>query len=271
MLLCAWQLLAQDGAPYGNNPKAGNTINVNGVDIYYEIYGDGPVLLLLHGNGGSIKGRANILPKLSEKYRVVTMDSRCHGRSGCPETDLNYEDMAKDANALLEHLKIGNAFIYGHSDGGITGLIMAYSYPDKVRRLLVSGANIRPDGSALEPELVEMMKMYPQIPDAMMRKHIKLMVEHPNINPESLRNIQAPVMIMSGDRDAVRLEHSVEIFRAIPNANLCVLPATSHYIGDEKGNLLVYWMNEFFFKDFTMPSTVESAKKMAAQLFGNGK
>lgn len=258
-------VVAAQPIPYGNNPKAGKFAHVNGINLYYEIYGSGPPLVLLHGNGGSIAGRANMLPKLSEKYKVIAIDSRCHGKSGCSK-ELNYEMMAADVNSLLNELKIDSAFIWGHSDGGIIGLIMGYEYPAKVKRLVASGANVVPDNTALEPVLVELMQNYKAIPDTLMQKHLKLMVEHPHINYEQLGKINAPVMIVSGDRDAVLLEHSIKIFRSIPNSNLCVLPASTHFVSDEKPTLMIYWLNEFFFKNFSKPSTVEWARNVARQM-----
>lgn len=263
-------MVSAQNIPYGNNPKAGKYAHVNGINLYYEIYGSGPPLVLLHGNGGSIAGRTNMLPKLSEKYKVIAIDSRCHGKSGCSK-ELNYEMMAADVNTLLNELKIDSAFIWGHSDGGIIGLIMGYEYPAKVKRLVASGANIAPDTTALEPVLVELMKNYKVIPDTVMQKHLRLMVEHPHIDYTQLNKITAPVMIVSGDRDAVLLEHSIKIFRSIPNSNLCVLPASTHFVGDEKPNLMVYWLNEFFFKNFTKPSTVEWAMNVARQMGLNTK
>jgi pimeloyl-ACP methyl ester carboxylesterase len=251
--------------PYGNNSQVGKYAQVNGIKIYYEVYGEGEPLLLLHGNGGSIAGRASMLPELTKKYKVIAMDSRCHGKSGCSK-ELNYELMAADVNALLNHLKLDSVFIWGHSDGGIVGLIMGYQYPVKVKKIVASGANVLPDKSALEPFIVELMKNYKAIPDTLMQKHIKLMVEHPNIEFSKLNQIKAPVMIVSGDRDAVLLDHTIKIFRAIPNSNLCILPATTHFVSEEKPSLMIYWLNEFFNKPFTKPSTVEWAQKMAQQL-----
>jgi pimeloyl-ACP methyl ester carboxylesterase len=261
---CAGVLAAQN-ISYGSNPLVGKYASVNGIKLYYEIYGSGPTLVLLHGNGGSIAGRTNMMLKLTEKYKVIAIDSRCHGKSGCSK-ELNYELMASDVNGLLDELKLDSAFIWGHSDGGIIGLIIAYQYPSKVKRLVASGANVLPDNTALEPVLVEMLKNYKVIPDTLMQKHLKLMVEHPHIDFAKLNKIKAPVMIVSGDRDAVLLEHSIKIFRSIPNSNLCVLPASTHFVGDEKPNLMVYWLNEFFLKNFTKPSTVDWAIKTAQQM-----
>lgn len=265
VLLFIGQVGQAQRTPFGNNPKAGNYVKINGINLYFETYGSGPPLVLLHGNGGSMAGYADILPKLSEKYRVIAIDSRCHGKSGCSR-ELNYDMMAADVNALLDHLKIDSAYVYGHSDGGIVGLIMAFTYTKKVKRLVASGANVVPDKTALEPAIVDLMKNYNRIPDTLMQKHVRLMVEYPHIDFGQLTKINAPVMIVSGDRDAVVLEHSIKIFRAIPNSNLCVLPATSHFVVSEKPNLLVYWLNEFFFKDFSKPSTVEWAIKAGQQM-----
>ena len=257
------------GVAYGKNSQSGKFANVNGIQLYYEVYGEGQPLLLLHGNGGSIAGRANLIPELAKKYRVIAVDNRCHGKSGCSK-ELNYELMASDINGLLNQLKIDSAYIWGHSDGGIIGLIMGYQYPVKVKKLVATGANVQPDNTALEFFIVEMMKNYKAIPDTLMQKHIRLMVEHPNLAFTDLGKITAPVMVMAGDRDAVLLEHSVKIFKAIPNSNLCIVPATTHFISDEKPSLMLYWLKEFFDKPFSKPSTVEWAKKAAAQLMPQG-
>jgi pimeloyl-ACP methyl ester carboxylesterase len=251
--------------PYGKNSKAGEYERVNDIRVYYEVYGSGSPLVLLHGNGGSIAGHANIILQLSKKFKVIAIDSRCHGKSGCSD-ELTYEMMASDVNALLDKLAIDSAFVYGHSDGGIVGLILAYTYPAKVKRLVTSGANITPDTTALEPELVAMMKNYKRIPDNMMRKHVRLMVEHPNIDFAKLGMISAPVMIVSGDRDAVLLEHSIKIFKAIPNSNFCVLPATTHFVLSEKGTMMLALLKDFFTKKFTKPSTVDWAREATKQL-----
>jgi len=92
------------------------------------------------------------------------------------------------------------------------------------------------------------------------------MVEHPHIDFAQLGKINAPVMIVSGDRDAVLLEHSIRIFRSIPNSNLCILPASTHFVNTEKPNLMLFWLNEFFTKKFTKPSTVDWAIKVAEEM-----
>jgi len=256
----------QNAIPYGNNPAAGKYFSSNGIKIYYEIYGEGQPLLLLHGNGGSIAGRASVIDTYSKKYKVIAVDSRCHGKSSCMAGDLDYNMMASDMNLLLNELHIDSAFIWGHSDGGIIGLIMAFKYPAKVKRLLTTGANIVPDTTALQPELVQMMKMYPQLKDTLMQKQIKLMVFNPHITWNELSQIKAPVLVMAGDRDAIRTEHTVNIFKAIPNAQLCIVPGATHFVYEEQPDLFNYYFRNFFEKPFQMPSTVEIMRKVAAQM-----
>jgi len=270
-LCIATSLSAQNTITYGNNATAGNYAPVNGIKLYYEIYGEGQPLLLLHGNGGSIGSRRNEIPFFAKKFKVIAVDSRCHGKSECKTGDLNYEMMAADVNELLNQLHIDSCYIWGHSDGGILGLIMAYTYPSKVKKLVTTGANVQPDSSALFPKLVTMSKMYPILPDTMMQKHIKLMVYHPNISFDKLNTIKAPVLVMSGDRDAVREEHTVKIFQSIPNSQLCILPGTTHFLADENPALFQMLVSKFFEQPFSKPSTVEIMEKYAAQMTGGQK
>ena len=251
--------------PYGQNKAVGKTAQVNGISLYYEIYGQGQPLLILHGNGGYSGSRANMMDDLIAQYQVITVDHRCHGQSGCTD-ELNYQLMASDINQLLNHLKVDSAYIYGHSDGGILGLIMGYQYPDKVKKLVVSGANIKHDSTALEPVIVRIMKKYKQIKDPTMRKHIELMVNYPDIEFESLHGIQAPTLVLAGDRDAVRLSHTVRIFESIPKANLSIWPASTHFIGEEQPKLLTQTLLDFFKKPFRMPATTDWAKQVATQI-----
>lgn len=262
---------AQNTTMYGNNASTGKYALVNGIRMYYEIYGEGQPLLLLHGNGGSIGSRVNEIPYFAKKYKVIAVDSRCHGKTECKTGDLNYEMMAADVNDLLNQLKIDSCLIWGHSDGGILGLIMAYTYPNKVKKLITTGVNVQPDSTAIFPQLLALSKMYPMIPDTMMQKQIKLTIHHPNISFSKLKTIKAPVLVMAGDRDAIREEHTVKIFQSIPNAQLCILPGSTHFVANEKPILFQMLAAEFFDKPFTKPSTVEMMQKYAEQLMNPRK
>jgi pimeloyl-ACP methyl ester carboxylesterase len=119
---------ARNEVNYGNNPQAGNYFNNNGVKIYYEIYGEGKPLVLLHGNGGSIRSRAAFIEEFSKKYKVIAFDSRCHGKSDCPVGYLTYEQMADDVDKVLQQLGIDSAYVWGHSDGGIVGCYLPFIF-----------------------------------------------------------------------------------------------------------------------------------------------
>lgn len=239
---------SQTAPRYGSNPQAGGFYNHNGVKVYYEIYGNGKPMVLLHGNGGSIGSRANLIPEFASRYRVIAFDSRCHGKSDCPQGYLTYEQMASDIQATLTHLKVDSAYIWGQSDGGIIGLLMAIHYPEKVKKLLASGANLRPDTTAFDPALLPMMdKMWAVVKnDSVRSKQFKLLVDQPNIQAADLRRIKADVMIMGGDRDAIRNEHLLEMHNSIPGSLLCILPGTTHFPYQDRREWFLDIMYDFF-------------------------
>ena len=187
---------------------AQNAVEVNGIKgqsdyletdwgkIYYEVYGEGDPLLILHGNGGSIKGKHHLIPELAQSYTVIGMDSRCHGKSDCTDDDLDYFEMAEDVYKLMEALGHDKYMIWGHSDGGILGLILGYTRTDKIDRMLLSGANANVNG--LKPELMQMMSVYEQVPDPRMKKYLKLMVTQKPISLDSIKQIDVPVMLLVG-------------------------------------------------------------------------
>ena len=233
---------------------------------YYEVYGEGNPLLILHGNGGSAKSKRHMVEQFVENRMVIAMDARCHGKSTCPDGVLDYFEMAEDVYTLMQHLGHDEYSIWGHSDGGILGLILGYRHTEKIDRMVLSGANAYLEG--LEPEIVSIMSNYEKIQNPRMKKHIKLMYDQRPIPMDSLKRIEVPVLLMAGDRDAVKLEHTMELFRALPMAQLCILPGTTHFIENEKKEQLVFWINEFQ-KPFAKPSTVEMAEQMAKSLFSD--
>lgn len=236
---------------YGNNPQAGSYYSNNGVKVYYEVYGEGKPVVLLHGNGGSIRGRASFIEEFSKKYKVIAFDNRCHGKSGCPAGYLTYEQMADDVDKVLQHLGIDSAYVWGHSDGGIIGLLLAIHYPDKVKKLLASGANLRPDSTAVEPGLFPLLDaMEKQVKtDSVRYKQFLLLVQQPHIPDSDLQKIKSDVLIMAGDRDAIRIEHTLEIFKNIPGALLCIMPGTTHFVYTDRAQ----WFKEILYDFFDNP------------------
>lgn len=239
-------------------------LDTGNANIYYETYGNGPILFILHGNSGSVKSRHKIIPDLAKTFHVVAMDGRCHGKSSCPENGTTYEEMVEDVHAVMEHLGLKEVTIWGHSDGGILGLMMGYSHPKRIKRMLISGANLRK--TSLEPELVAFIDRYDEIPDPRLKKQVKLMATQTDIKLDDVKKIDIPVTLLVGDRDAMPLEHTLEIFNALPKANLAVFPGTTHFM-ETRQNDIVDLLNEMQ-QPFSTPSTVEVANRMASQLFG---
>lgn len=249
----------QFSADYGNNPAAGGYKKINGMNMYYEIYGEGKPLLFLHGNGGSIKSARAKIEYFRKFYKVIAIDSRAHGKSVDPSTKtLTYTQMASDTRVLLDSLGIDSAFVSGQSDGGILGLLLAIHYPQKIARLVTFGANIFPGKKAVFDEIEDMVRDTLKVTkNPNTRQLYGLMAYQPNITEKELQTIKCPVLIMTGDRDAIRLEHSLKIFYNIPNANLFVMPGASHFGSYQKPELFNTLLLDFFNNPFSKLSTVE--------------
>ena len=246
----------RDVPNYGVNNKVGKFADVNGIKLYYEIYGEGAPLVVLHGNGGSIADAATFYPDLMKKYKVIAIDSRSQGKSTTTNEPLTYDIMASDVNALLEQLHIDSVFIWGHSDGAILALLLGKDYPKKIKRALVFSPNIQSDTLAIFPWGIALSKkIVTENRDPKQTALNQLMLNYPNIPYAELSKIKAPVLMMSGDRDAIRLEHILKMFQSIPNSQLCILPGTTHGGAWEKKDLFLEIMNDFFNKPFEMPDT----------------
>ena len=232
--------------------------------LHYEVFGEGMPLLVLHGNSGSTKGKHHLFPDLTKEFKIIAVDNRCHGESECPDGDLDYFDLAEDVHELMIALGHEEYMIWGHSDGGILGLILGYKYTAQIDRMVISGANAKLSG--LESRLIEIMSNYEKIPDPMMRKQVKLMVDQKEITMDNIRKVDVPVLLIVGDRDAVKMEHTIDLFNALPKANLCVLPGTTHFVDHERPKDLVRMIKEFK-QPFKSPSTIDIAEKMAKSIF----
>lgn len=228
--------------PYGNNKEAGRFIAVDGARIYYETYGRGAPLVLIHGNGGNIAYMRPQIEYFARRYNVIVMDCRGRGRSELGKDTLTYVQMAKDIVVILDSLRLDSAYVVGRSDGGIISLLMAIHYPGKVRKVAAFAANLTPDTSALYPsfyyqlrrdraEADEMMAMRDTSRDwRVVQQRNRLMEFQPNITAADLKRIGCPVLVLSTDRDIIPEEHTLFIYRNIPRANLCIFPGENHYV-----------------------------------------
>ena len=136
---------------YGNNPVAGKYYEVRGIRMYTETYGKGIPLLLIHGNGGSMKAFSPTIPYFSKNYRVIAVDSRAQGKTIDHKDSLSFEMMADDFSDLLDKMHIDSAYVIGWSDGGINALVLAMRHPEKVIKLASTGANLTPDSLGIIP------------------------------------------------------------------------------------------------------------------------
>jgi pimeloyl-ACP methyl ester carboxylesterase len=250
--LCVPSIFAQPdpkAIPYGNNIQAGNVISIRGAKQYYEIYGKGEPLVLIHGNGGNIAYMKPQIEYFAKKYKVVVMDCRGRGQSELGDEGLTYMQMTKDIIGILDHLHIDSAYVVGRSDGGIIALLMAMYYPQKVKKAVAFAANLTADTTALYPSFYSEVKRERKHAEEMLVKHDLsqnwkviqqrnlLMEFQPNITAGDLHKITCPVLVMSTDRDIIRQEHTLYIYQNIAKANLCILTCEDHYVTNNNPEL----------------------------------
>ena len=225
------------GIPYGTNKAAGKVYNLRGFNMYAETYGQGQPLLIIHGNGGSIGDFVNQVPYFSKKYKVIVADSRAQGQSKDTGDSLSYEMMADDYAALLDAMKIDSAFVIGWSDGGINGLLLSIRHPKKVKKLAVTGANLWPDTTAVFQDVEDLvMPEYTALKNNQNKtaqqknnwKLMRLLVEEPHITLQSLHAISVPTLVIGGDHDVIKPEHTMLIAQNIPSSYLWILPNSGH-------------------------------------------
>lgn len=244
---------------YGDNPVAGKFYNIRGIKIYCEVYGSGRPLLMIHGNGGSIKSFENNIAYFSKKYKVIVADSRAQGKSKDEGDSLSFEMMADDEAALLDILHIDSAYVLGWSDGGINALLLAMRHPNKVIKLASTGANLWPDLTALIPSVWKEEKAFY---DSSKDKHFTTSREkyewklflldwfQPNISLAALHAIQCPSLIIGGDHDLIKIEHTVVIYQGIPKAYLWIVPNSGHATLIEHADEFNKKLDSFFMDPF---------------------
>jgi pimeloyl-ACP methyl ester carboxylesterase len=245
---------------------AGDYASVNGLEMYYEIHGTGQPLVLLHGAYMTIETIGEIVASLAETRQVIAVELQGHGHTADIDRPITYEGMADDTAALLRHLGIEKADVFGYSMGGGVALQVAIRHPEVVRKLVVASASYTSDG--MYPELLEMIPtITPEvfagspIEEAYLRtapspedfpnlvaKLKQLDMEPFAWPPEDIQGIAAPTLLIIGDSDAIRLEHAVEMFRllgggvmgdlaGLPRSQLAVLPGTAHFVPTGSGLL----------------------------------
>jgi pimeloyl-ACP methyl ester carboxylesterase len=217
---------------------------INGINIYYRIYGQGAPVFLLHGGLANADYWGNQIKALAPGHMVVVMDSRGHGRSTRDARGFGYDLMADDVVGLMNALAIPKADIVGWSDGGIIGLDLALRHRARVGKIFAFAANSMTagvkDGVEKNPTFAayidragkeyEALSATPKAYDAFVTEISKMWAEQPNWSDVQLRSIAVPVWIVDGDHDeAIRREHTEYLAATIPHAGLLILPNASHF------------------------------------------
>ena len=219
--------------------------DVNGLKMYYEIYGAGKPLVVLHG----AFGWATNFPTLAKNRQVIAVELQGHGHTADIDRPLIPEQLADDVAALLKCLEIEQADFFGYSMGGNVALAVAIRHPKLVGRVAVNGSNYGSIDDAYEPDNLKQFKSLPAdfappvlkdhydkvAPDpkqwpVLVAKVKRMGLEFKGFVREGVKSIKAPVLITLGDRDGVRPEHAVEMFRLIPDAQLAIFPGADHFM-----------------------------------------
>jgi len=226
---------------------------VNGINMYYEVHGrqDGVPLVLLHGGGSTIDVTfSRVLPVLADRRRVIALEEQGHGRTTDRNAPVTFETSADDTAALLRHLKVEQADIFGFSNGASVALQVAIRHAQLVRKVVFASSMTKRSGA--RPQFWDFMKQasfsnMPQpLKDAFLRvnpdvqqlrtmhdKDAARMQSFEDVPDESLRSVRAPTLIVLGDQDIVTPEHAVELTRLISGARLLILPGGhGDYLGE---------------------------------------
>jgi pimeloyl-ACP methyl ester carboxylesterase len=238
-----WQTLPD--YPPMPKPVDSRIADINGIKLYFAIYGAGdPVILLLHGGLGHSDVWGFQIPALAKRYRVITVDSRGHGRSTRNEASYSYQLMADDVLALLDWLEIPRASIVGWSDGGIIGLDIAMRHPERLEKLFVFGANYSVSGvktgfeddpvfgAYIERSAKDYVRLSPTPDDfkGFVDAVVEMWMTQPEYSAAQLGSIRTPTVIADGEHDeAIKPQHTKEMASLIPGADLVIFPGGSHF------------------------------------------
>lgn len=227
----------KSGPVFGNNPAAAGWVKLKDANLYYETYGSGEPLLLLHGNSQSIYAFNYQIGELAKHYKVIAVDTRGQGKS-TDETSgpLSYDLFANDMKQLLDSLHIKKTNILGWSDGGNTGLVMAVKYPEYVNKLAIMGANLFPTNEAVADTVIDQVKQelneYGKSTDDHSRMEVRLftmLLNEPHLTFDEIKGIRSPMLVMAGEHDMILEKHTRAIAAAIPGAKLVIFKGASHY------------------------------------------
>ena len=224
---------------------------VNGLKMYYELYGEGKPLVLIHGGGSTIQTTfGRVIPMLAKHRKLIAVELQAHGRTSDRDSEVSFEQDADDVAALLKKLNILKADILGFSNGGTTALQIAIRHPELVDKLVAASALCKRNGvpsqfwdfmkqARLENMPEQLKEGYEKVASdtsglqVMHDKDAKRMVDFKDIPDEKIKSIKASTLIIIGDKDVITPEHAIEMHRLIANSELAIIPGGhGEYIGE---------------------------------------
>lgn len=210
------------------------------ISLYYQEQGEGEPFILLHGNGEDGTYFANQLSFFSDRYRVIAIDTRGHGKSPRGTAPFTMEQFAVDLKELMDRLQIQKAVLLGFSDGANIAMKFALNYPDRVKALILNGGNLNTKGVKVSIQIpieigYRLTKLFAKKSEEA-KAHIEilgLMVNEPNIEPIALHTLQMPTLVIAGTRDMIKENHTKLIAGSIPNAKLSIIKG-DHFIAQKR-------------------------------------
>ena len=209
------------------------------IQLNYVERGAGDALILLHGNGERLDYFSGQMDFFAKSYRVIALDTRGHGASPRGSAPFTIRQFAEDLRAFMDEQNINSAHILGFSDGGNIALSFALKYPQRVRKLILNGANLDPLGVKLHVQIpivlgYHLARLFAgKRPEARRRMELLgLMVNEPHFAPQDLRKLELPALVIAGDRDMIREKHTRLIADSLPNARLAILKG-NHFIANQ--------------------------------------
>ena len=227
-------------------PAKAESVQVNGIELHYDVQGSGEPLLLLHGFGMCGAMWAPVAQELAKRYRVISVDARGHGRSTNPSNKFSHPQAAEDVRALMDSLNIKQARAIGFSSGGMTLLRLATKYPDRLSKMVVVGASTHfgPQARAmirsvnletLPPPILQGFRGCATRGDAQVREILGQFAnfadttDDMNLTPADLARVKAQTLIVHGDRDEFfPVAIPVTMYTSIPKAALWIVPGGDH-------------------------------------------
>jgi pimeloyl-ACP methyl ester carboxylesterase len=246
----------------------GGYVDVNGLHMYYEVHGDGSPLVLLHGGMLTIDlSFAGLIPTLARTHQVIGVEAQGHGRTADIDREITPAALAADVVGLLDHLDLPAASVFGHSMGAATAMELAVTHQDRVEAVVAASVSVRPEG--LHEDLTDPSRhaTSPRMPTAQdftdFRDAYLRLSPHPEHfddflaalsasnadtrgwSDEQLAQVTVPVLLVLGDRDFTTVEHGALMQELLPNAQLAVLPGTTHMEVTRRADLLLPMLDRF--------------------------